>query len=71
MPVGLGKIFTRYDWCIASLESCDMRSELKFNSRILLANVKKKDLLVQSGQRMRGSHIPVAPQLHIVNGGIF
>ena len=33
--------------------------------------MKKKDLLVQSGQRMRGNHIPVAPQLHIVNGGIF
>ena len=33
--------------------------------------MKKKDLLVQSGQRMRGNHTPVAPQLHIVNGGIF
>ena len=32
--------------------------------------VKKKYLLVQSGQRMGGNHVPDAPQLHIVNGGI-
>ena len=31
---------------------------------------EKKYLLVQSGQRMGGNHIPDAPQIHIVNGGI-
>ena len=31
---------------------------------------REKYLLAQSGQRMDGNHIPDAPQLHVVNGGI-
>lgn len=64
VPVGLGKRFTWCDGCNAGLESCDMSLVLKFN----FAN--KKHLPVQSGKRLDGDHIPDAPQIHIVNGGI-
>ena len=70
VAVGLGKTFAWCDWCNAGFRNTATRAQ--FFNLILRVYFKanRKYLLVQSGQRMGGNHIPDAPQLHIVRGGI-